>query len=292
MTTPITILHPDDMPWETISRGRTNSIRRKLLPLDSGVQGVTVELSYMVVPDGYGVPRHRHNCDQVRYILDGTQNIDPKYDMQPGECGFFPEGAHYGPQAQKGDCLCLLLQYQGASGDRLLTSDDLNVTYAKMIAEGAVFESGVYRGRKPDGTPENKDSYAAIYEAHQGRKLEFVRPRYREPVMMYPDRFRWLPDRRRPGIDTKHLGTFTELRSSVGLTRMAAQSTLASIDNADAEIRFVIDGAIDIAARSWPRGTYLFVPTGATIPAIHSDTGATFFSISLPMLRTLMMSAQ
>jgi ChrR Cupin-like domain len=281
------ILHPDEMPWEVISRGRTNSIRRKLLPLDSGAPGVTVELSYMIVPDGYGVPRHRHNCDQIRYILGGTQNIGPNHDMLPGECGFFPEGAHYGPQAQKGDCLCLLLQFQGASGDRLLTSDELNATYAKMIAEGAVFENGIYRGRKPDGTPENKDSYAAIYEAHEGRKLAFARPRYREPVMMFPDRFRWTKDRHRPGIETKSLGTFTEQRTSVSLVRILPNAMLNPQPDADAEIRFVIDGTVDIGGRHCRNGTYLFIPTGATAPAMQSPSGATFFSIMLPMLREL-----
>jgi hypothetical protein len=289
MTHPIVILHPDEMPWEVISRGRTNSIRRKLLPLDSGVAGVTVELSYMIVPDGYGVPRHRHNCDQIRYILDGTQNIGPNHDMLPGECGFFPEGAHYGPQAQKGDCLCLLLQFQGASGDRLLTSGELNVTYAKMIADGAVFENGIYRGHKPDGTPENKDSYAAIYEAHEGKKLTFARPRYREPVMMFPDRYRWTPDCRHPGIETKHLGTFTENRTRLSLVKLAPQATLASTVDADAEIRFVIEGTINVGSRACKSGTYLFIPTSATAPAMHSDTGASYFSITLPMLRDLAM---
>ncbi len=283
----VTMLHVDELPWEVISRGRTNSIRRKLLPLDSGVPGVTVELSYMIVPDGYGVPRHRHNCDQIRYIIDGTQNIGPNHDMLPGECGFFPEGAHYGPQAQKGDCLCLLLQYQGASGDRLLTSDELNATYAKMIAEGAVFESGIYRGRKPDGTPENKDSYAAIYEAHEGKKLAFARPRYREPVMMFPDRFRWIPDRRRPGIETKHLGTFTELRSSIDLMRLGASSAIEPIADADAALCFVTEGSIQIGDRTWASGTYLYIPTGATAPAMRSASGATILTITLPMLREL-----
>ncbi len=282
-----TILHVDELPWEVISRGRTNSIRRKLLPAGSGIAGVTVELSYMIVPDGYGVPRHRHNCDQIRYIIDGTQNIGPDHDMLPGECGFFPEGAHYGPQAQKGDCLCLLLQYQGASGDRLLTSDELNATYAKMIAAGAVFESGIYRGRKPDGTPENKDSYAAIYEAHEGKKLTFARSRYREPVMMYPDRFRWIPDRRRPGIENKHLGTFTELRSSIDLTRLGASSATDAYADADAELRFVTEGSIQIGDRTWASGTYLYIPTGGTAPAMRSATGATILTITLPMLREL-----
>lgn len=283
----VTILHVDELPWEVISRGRTNSIRRKLLPLDSGIAGVTVELSYMIVPDGYGVPRHRHNCDQIRYIIDGTQNIGPNHDMLPGECGFFPEGAHYGPQAQKGDCLCLLLQYQGASGDRLLTSDELNATYAKMIAEGAVFESGIYRGRKPDGTPENKDSYAAIYEAHEGKKLTFARPRYREPVMMFPDRFRWMPDRRRPGIETKHLGTFTELRSSIDLTRLGASSCVDAMADAHAQLCFVTEGSIQIGDRTWASGTYLYITTGGTTPAIRSAGGATILTITLPMLREL-----
>ena len=287
MTSAVTILHVDDWAWETVNRGRKINLKRKLLPLDTGIPGVTAELSYMIVPDTYAVPRHRHNCDQVRYILSGVQNIGPRLDMGPGDCGFFPEGVRYGPQEQKGDCTCLLLQFQGPSGVHLLTSAELEATYTKMISEGAVFENGIYRGRKADGTAENKDSYTAIWEAHEGRKLEFPKPRYHEPIMMIPDEFRWIPSATLPGIDFKHLGTFTELRTTVRLIRLGAHATLPAQARTDGEIRFLVEGEADYGTCHCRVGTYCYFPARSALEPIHSERGATFFSIELPMLSSL-----
>ena len=183
----VTVVNVNDMPYEEVRRGRVRTIRRKRLPLDSGLAGVTLEFSYCVVPDGYFTPRHKHNFDQIRYTLSGVQSTGLG-DLASGECGYFPEGSHYGPQKQEGDCECLVLQFQGPSGERLLSNEEMNATYEKLIKAGAVFENGVYKGKKPDGSPKNKDSYEAIWEEHEGRDLTFPAPRYREPVMMMTGR--------------------------------------------------------------------------------------------------------
>ena len=62
------------MDFEEVRRGRVHMIRRKRLPLETGVEGVTMEYSLSVVPDGYFTPRHRHNFDQIRYTLSGVQS--------------------------------------------------------------------------------------------------------------------------------------------------------------------------------------------------------------------------
>ncbi len=283
-TPSLTILNVADCDWENIQRGRKINIRRKLLPLDSGLPGVTVEMSYMVVPDGYEVPRHRHNCDQIRYIIDGVQSIGVRQDMVAGECGYFPEGVHYGPQTQRGDCTCLLMQFQGPSGERLLTSAELDATYRRMIADGAVFENGIYKGRKPDGTPQNKDSYAAIWEAHEGRKLTFPRPRYREPVMMLPDEFGWRADPDLPGIARKHLGTFSEQRTSLSMLKVAAGAALPGGVQRDAEVRYMISGDITYDGSSYSTGCYMYIPAGAARESVRAGQDAVFFCIGLPFL--------
>lgn len=287
MTPKPVMLNVADFPWDSVKRGRKINIQRKLLPLDTGIPGVTVELSYMLVPDTYAVPRHRHNCDQIRYIIDGVQSIGKGQDMVPGECGYFPEGVYYGPQEQKGDCTCLLMQFQGPSGERLLTSAELDETYNRMIAAGAVFENGIWRGRKEDGSPQNKDSYVAIWEEHEQRKISFAKPRYRAPVMMLPDEFRWVPDPRRPGVEVKHLGTFCEMRTTAQLTRMAPGSTIAAQPPGDAEVRYLTEGAIEVGGKTWTSGTYWYLPSGVAAEAIASRDGATWLTIGLPMLTIL-----
>ena len=135
-------LDTNQIPFDEVRRGRVHMIRRKKLPLDTGVLGLNIEFSYVVVPDGYYTPAHRHNFDQIRHTLTGLQSTGHG-DLAPGECGYFPEGVHYGPQKQEGDCTSLVLQFQGPSGYRFLSNEEMNVTYNKMIAAGELAGAGL-----------------------------------------------------------------------------------------------------------------------------------------------------
>lgn len=277
--------------WENVNVGRKIAIRKKPLPLGIGSPEVTIEFSYLLVPDGYSIPRHRHNCDQIRYVIDGIQSIGKNQNMEPGECGYFPEGAYYGPQEQKGDCRCLLLQFQGPSGQRLLSSAALGATYKKMVENGAVFENGVYRGRKQDGSPQNKDSYTAIWEEHEGRKLEFPKPRYRDPVMMLPERFQWLTDPARAGIEVKTLGMFTEFGTGVGFLRLRPGASLPVEARSEATIHYLLEGAISHDGRDWAEGSFFTTRPGMARETIASASGATFLTITLPIQAMLSRQA-
>jgi len=279
----IVILDSRELELEGVQRGRVNSIKRKRLPLDTGVPGLTAEFSLSIVPEGYFTPRHRHNFDQIRYTLDGVQSTGHG-DLGPGEIGYFPEGAYYGPQAQKGECATLVLQFQGASGRHLLSNEEMNATYQKMREAGAVFENGVYKGKTAEGKRKNKDSYVAIWEEHEGKRLTFPAARYRTPVMMLSDSYAWIRDRDRPGIETKHLGTFTEMRTGVGFFRLLPGASLDAARQRDAEIRYCIDGAFSYGGKEWGRETYMYLPPESTPEVLSTREGATFFSIGLPMI--------
>ena len=286
MAESILVVNTNELGWDAVLRGRVHSIRRKRLPLESGLPGVTLEFSYVLVPDGYFTPRHRHNFDQIRYTLEGVQSTGHG-DLAPGECGYFPEGAYYGPQKQEGDALALVLQFQGASGERLLSNEEMNATYTRLIAEGAVFANGVYKGRAADGRPKNQDAYEAIWAAHEGRALTIPRARYRGPVMMIADAYNWVPDRARPGVDTKHLGTFTELRTGIEFLRLHMGATLAGGPQGDMELRYLLEGSVRYGGQEWPAGTYFCLPPDAAVEPLSSEAGATFFVIKLPMVAEL-----
>ena len=49
----VTVCDTNEMPFEEVRRGRVHMIRRKRLPLETGIPGVTMEYSLSVVPDGY-----------------------------------------------------------------------------------------------------------------------------------------------------------------------------------------------------------------------------------------------
>jgi len=277
------IIDAAKLELEGVQRGRVNMIRRKRLPLETSVPGLTAEFSLSIVPEGYFTPRHRHNFDQIRYTLTGLQSTGYG-DLGPGEVGYFPEGVHYGPQKQEGECATLVLQFQGASGERLLANEEMNGTYQRMVAAGGTFENGIYHGFTPDGRKKNKDSYVAIWEEREGRKLTFPKPRYRAPVMMQSENFSWVPDRDRPGVETKHLGTFSEMRTGIGFFRLRPGARRAAERVRDAELRYCIDGSFEYAGAPWGKHAYMFVPPEATVGEIVSDAGATFFVITLPMI--------
>src|SRR5579862_6157320 len=283
MTNFVPMIDTKNLELEAVQRGRVNMIKRKRLPFETGVPGVTAEFSLSIVPDGYFTPRHRHNFDQIRYTLTGVQSTGHG-DLGPGEIGYFPEGAYYGPQAQKGECETLVLQFQGASGEHLLSNEEMNATYERMRAAGAVFENGIYKGVTADGRRRNKDSYVAIWEEHEGRKLKFPAARYRTPVMMNPQYYSWVRDRDHPGIETKHLGTFSELRTGIGFFRLLPGAVLPAMRQRDAEIRYCVDGAFSYEGKEWGENTYMFIPPGADVGTLASTKGAIFYYISLPLI--------
>ena len=275
-----------DLEWEAVSRGRKNAIRRKRLPMFCEVTGATFEYSYSIAPKGYFTPKHKHNFDQIRYTVSGNQSTGLG-DLGPDECGYFPEGAFYGPQNQEEDCAALVLQFQGASGEHLLSNEEMNATYQKMISNGAKFENGIYSEHKPNGRKVSKDSYVAIWEQHEGEKLKFPKPRYRQPVMMLANEFRWLKSFSNPGVFTKHLMSFTEYKNEIGFIKIQPKAFLNPTVQTEVELRYLLNGEVNFEGKTWGPDSYFFMPRGCDIDKFQALSEATFFSIKLPMISYL-----
>jgi hypothetical protein len=248
-----------------------------------------MDFTWTIVCKDYGTPRHRHNFDQIRYVLDGEFGAGTG-DINAGQCAYFPEGVHYGPQHQDGDATVLILQFPGPSGAPYVTHTELDEARQRLIAEGGRFKDGVYTREFPDGRKINKDSHAACYEFVSGQKLELPDGRFRQPVIMLPECYDWRPDRKQLGVEQKHLGTFAERRTGLSLVRLAPGTRIPATRQADAEIRYFTDGTITYDGRSFEggitaeHGTYMFVPPEGMVKEIATASGATYFSIALPML--------
>jgi quercetin dioxygenase-like cupin family protein len=288
----VTIVSAADMPAEEQSIGRDGQIIAKTFPLDTGLDGVQMDYTWISHSKGYGTPRHRHTFDQFRYTLSGVRQQDD-LEMREGECGYFPEGVPYGPQLQDEPSVGLILQFQGPSGIPYLTHDALDQARQRLIAEGGTFAKGIYTRVMPDGSKINKDSHAACFEAITGQKMQFPKPRYTAPVIMKPQHYNWVADRKLDGVDHKHLGTFGEYRSGVRLMRLAPGAHIPAHIQEDAEVRYLVEGAVNYAGKTWQggktrdEGTYMYVPHDAEVENLSSETGGTFFVISLPMLAEL-----
>ncbi|HUB97763.1 MAG TPA: hypothetical protein VL993_17705 [Stellaceae bacterium] len=284
-----TIVNVADVTAVEESIGRSGRIVAKTFPLDTGRLGVRMDFTWTFLSKDYGTPRHRHNFDQIRYVLDGEFSAGTG-EINAGQCAYFPEGVYYGPQHQDADCLALILQFPGPSGAPYCTHQELDAARRELIAAGGRFKDGVYTRDLPDGHRYNKDSHAACYEHLTGRALEFPEGRFRQPVIMLPEAYRWRPDARFAGVERKHLGTFAENRTGLGLVRLLPGTRIPAAVQDDAEIRYVLEGSIRYDGKTWQggktrdHGTYMFIQSGGQVKEISTDTGCLYLSIALPML--------
>lgn len=261
---------------------RQGTLDRLVYPIDTGIPGLNFGFTRDKVPDGFYSPRHHHCWDQFRYVLEGSANVG-KTDLAPGECGYFPEGVFYGPQAQKGDAVLLVLQFPGPSRNYFLTPSEMAETFEAIKAAGGVFEKGVYRGRTPDGRAANQDGYEALWEKHQQRELVYPEPRYDDFIVMKPEAFRWLPDAGRPGVASKKLGAFTEYQTAIALRRLSPGTIIPPETLMAPEIRYVLDGSVAFGGRDYPAGSCLYIPAGMPTDRLESPVGAQMLAILLPM---------
>jgi hypothetical protein len=146
----------------------------------------------------------------------------------------------------------------------------------------------VYTRIMPDGKKITKDGHAACFEYLLGKKIEFPKPRFGEPIVMHPAAVQWVGDRELAGVEHKRLGTFGN--SGSRLTRLAPGAKIPARIEADAEIRYLIAGSITYGGKTWQGGetadvgTYMWVQAGAEVGEITSPEGGTFFVIELQML--------
>jgi mannose-6-phosphate isomerase-like protein (cupin superfamily) len=286
----VTVCSVADMAYHFGSHGRTADLQAKGFPVISGEPNVRMEFTWLVVPVGYSTPRHHHCFDQIRYVMKGEFGVGKGFEIDEGQVAYFPEGVNYGPQNQSQDCVALILQFPGPSGIEYLTHKQLHDAQAQLEAAGGKFENGIYTRVTADGRKVNMDSHKACWEHVTGRTLTFPKGRHRQPIVMLPENYGWVPDRTLAGVEHKHLGTFGEMRTGMSFVRLAPGAKLPAGHQEDAEIRYLIDGAVTYGGTRWQggmsdsEGTYFYIPNGCAVNETVAEKGATFFVISLPMM--------
>ncbi len=131
-------------------------------------------------------PRHRHNFEQYRYVLDGELNYNRNGKLTKGMLGYFPEGVMYGPQSQDPDkfSLALILQFGGTSGSGFLSQPEVDAAEGELKKFGE-FKKGVFRRTSGTGK-KNMDGMQAIWEHVNGRPMVYPKPRLINPAFMDP----------------------------------------------------------------------------------------------------------
>ena len=203
-------------------------------------------------------PRHVHNFDQWRFQLEGSCGFDRNGTMTPGTLGYFPEGAHYGPQSSDVPNTIVVMQFGGPSGNGYLNGLRVAEAAEKMKAFG-YFEKGVFHRNEGVEGKRTMDAYRASWEFVHGRPMEVARPQYADPVLMNGDNYRWMPVDGSPGLEEKAYGTFTDCAIRAGSYKLAPGATLKATGRG---VYFVIAGEGVVEGQSFEPLTTVYLDDG------------------------------
>ncbi|RUW78891.1 MULTISPECIES: hypothetical protein [unclassified Mesorhizobium] len=229
---------------------------------------------------GWGTPRHRHNFDQIRYVLKGKYPASPTKIMDEGSVGYFPESVHYGPQDRPEGLEMMVIQFGGASGSGFLSTPRREAANEALKAKGE-FKNGVFTWLDEKGQKHNMDGSAACFEEATGKKLVFAPPRYDDIVLMNSESYAWI-ETEAAGIFTKLLGTFTERGIRISLIKVEAGATFNTGTRSAIEVLFMSKGKVTVGGKTYGEKTAIELLPSDNPLNIEAQDEALFFSVTLP----------
>ena len=155
--------------------GKVGSMREGVLELNvllTGQDGTPNNFVLMINRAGSGgwaTPRHRHNFDQLRYVVKGNYPYAPGKVMPEGWVGYFPESVEYGPQDRPEGLVVLTAQFGGASGNGYLSVRQREAANEALKKKGE-FKKGLFTYIDEQGKRHTQDGSEACFEYATGRK--------------------------------------------------------------------------------------------------------------------------
>jgi hypothetical protein len=271
-----------NMPWQNYAGQRGTGLLYK--HLFEGVEGRPDNYEMRIIrfsqEADYYAPRHRHNFDQFRWPLRGEINYAPGLDLFPGQLGYFPEGAHYGPQEIPAERDFMIVQFAGANGDGYMGAEQTARGVAELQSNGE-FVRGVYKGTSAEGKPYNKDGYEAVWEQVNGRSIEYSTPRYTTTIVMDPDAYGWIPMDSDGTVAIKRLGSFTERSIDASLLKVKGSGKHTVVARPQVQLGFVIDGQCEIEGHTLGETAGFELQPSESLD-LSASTDMTFLLLSMP----------
>lgn len=231
------------------------------------------------VREHYYAPRHRHNFDQVRFVLKGEFGFNEDQRQQAGTVGYFTEGTWY-TQIGEGFSHTLVMQCENASRTRYLDTDRFPEATAEMRKFGS-FNNGKFHTRE-NGQDIVKDGFEAVWEHMTGTKLEYVEPRYDKPIIMDPARYGAVDVPGEPGVKRKLMGVFTERELRVSMLSLAPGATHRYDGARDGlHLGYVLRGEGKSGDVAWREGSGLRL-TKDDMVDLTADSACEIFMIGMP----------
>lgn len=229
---------------------------------------------------GWGTPRHRHNFDQIRYVLKGAYPVSPHKKMEEGSVAYFPESVHYGPQDRPEGLEMMVIQFGGASGQGFLSTPQREAANDALKAKGE-FKNGIFTWVDDKGQKHNQDGSAACFEEATGQKLVFSPARYDDVVMMDPGAYAWM-DTGTAGVTSKLLGTFTERNMQISFLKIDKDATHNTGTRSQIEVLFLSKGSISVDGKSYGEKSAIeLLPSDKPVD-IKANEDTLFFRVLLP----------
>jgi quercetin dioxygenase-like cupin family protein len=229
---------------------------------------------------GWGTPRHRHNFDQIRYVLKGKYPVSPHKVMGEGSVAYFPESVHYGPQDRPEGLEMMVIQFGGASGAGFLSTPMREAANDRLNKKGT-FKDGIFTWIDDKGQKHNMDGSAACFEEAMGTKLTFAPARYDDVVVMEPAACEWIGTGT-PGVFAKLLGTFTERNVQIRMVKIDTGAVMNTGNRDQIEVLFMSTGKITVGGKTYGDKTAIELLPGDAPTDIKASAESIFFSVTLP----------
>ena len=206
----------------------------------------------------FSSPRHRHNFEQFRYMIEGEADY-PEGVMRGGTLGYFPEGVYYGPQERLVGTV-VIVQFGGPSGSGYVDRKQMKAAFegVKALGEGE-FVDGTYHRRPGVAGPPVQDGNEAIIEFARGRPLVYPRAQYATPILIDSEAFPWTPVRGAAGLSEKALGTFSSAQIRAARYRLEPGARLAAYGRG---AYLVLSGGGELAGEPFRTMTALYLEKG------------------------------
>jgi hypothetical protein len=272
------VAHAEDGAQINSIRGAEREFKTLLIGDDQALDNFRL---YFVRQTGeVDVPRHKHNFDQIRMCLEGEgQNYGDRKWIKAGELAYFPEGTPYGPERSNCERLSITLQFGGASRNGFVSSARLHRAMDEMKEFGS-FEKGIFKrvGQLPPGEKRNQDSYEAIWEHVNKRKLVYPKPRYGEPILIKPANFDW--ETVSLGFARKHLCDFSERHLQLSILKLDPDTEGLWPSRGGIQVGFVVQGEGTVNGEALRKYSAF---SGREEFALDSRTGMELLLVGLPI---------
>ncbi|NOX51891.1 MAG: hypothetical protein GXP16_15355 [Gammaproteobacteria bacterium] len=275
------VAHLDEIEWFGQVGHRQGGVNFKRLLQGEEMTANNFEFNLAKVEESYTTPRHRHNFDQVRFVIDGSFGFSRDQKQTAGTIGYFSEGTYY-QQMADGPSQTILLQCASASCAPYVSFAKLREAVATIKSDGlGEFNNGIFTS-KDNGKKVNKDAFEAAWEQATAQTISYPRPRFDDPVIMQTDNFQYLDIVGVAGVQRKILGAFGERRLKIGFLRFDAGATM-ELDGrvAGAHLLYVLVGECEFNGQACRPGSAIHVTDDEATP-ILAKTPCELYYVRLP----------